>query len=224
MIGIIGAMQHEIDLLISNLAEKEEFLIANFSFYKGKIEKKDVVIAKAGIGKVNASSVATILLLSFKCDLVISTGIAGGLAPLTTKNLVVGTKFSYGDVDVRAFGYKYGQIPGEEAEFKIDETVLSSIKNILDELNINYYEGLCLTSDSFITSIEQVKISSRIMCTEMESTAIVQICKHFRVPFLVLRFISDVIGEESQIENYTEFEEEMSNRSAEICLECVKRL
>lgn len=225
MLGIIGAMEHEIELLVNELIEKVEEKVAGFSFYLGKIAGKKVVVAKSGIGKVNAATVATILVLKYGCNALVSTGIAGGLAPLKTKDVVLGEKFVYGDVDATIFGYEFGQVPQEPAIFQCQSVLLEKAETILKDMNLNYHRGTCLTSDSFITDLKQIKYAQKeIICTEMESTAIAHVANHFMIPALVLRFISDIVGEESQVTNYLEFEREMAVKSARICLEFVSKL
>ena len=218
MIGIIGAMDVEISLLLSQLQNEKITKINDYEFHEGLLNNQDVVIVKCGVGKVNAAIVATILSLKFNCKLVISTGIAGGIKPLKTKDVLLGSEFIYGDFDIRFFGYEYGQVPNEPQYFKADSNYLLKAETILKELKVNYHKGVCATSDKFITSMDNVLIptENRYVATEMESTAIVHALKHANIPVLVLRFISDIIGEESQIENYFEFETEMANLSAEI--------
>ena len=58
----------------------------------------------------------------------------------------------------------------------------------------------------------------------MEGTAIAQVCAKSGVDFLVLRYISDIVGEESQITDYNAFEYEMAARSSEICFKLLNNL
>lgn len=221
MIGIIGAMDSEISLLVASMTNIEEEVYGNNVFHKGLIADKEVVVVKSSVGKVNAAMVATILLLTYKVDLVISTGIAGGIKPLQTKDVILVKNYQYGDVDVRPFGYDFGQIPGEVTVY---ESEIDDIAEILNRYNQEFKIGSVLTSDKFITSLEDVKVNLPNMCTEMESTAIMHVCQKFKKRLVTLRFISDVIGEPSQIAFYSEFEEEMAQCSAKVTLELVKCL
>ena len=226
MIGIIGAMDVEIKLLLENLENEEVITINDYDFHKGILNNKEVVIVKCGVGKVNAGIVATILALSFKPEVVISTGIAGGIDPLTTKDVLLGNEFIYGDFDIRFFGYEYGQVPNEPQYFKANLEYLNKVEGILKQLKVDYHKGLCITSDKFITSMDNVlvPVEGKYAVTEMESTSIVHALKHAGIPVIVLRFVSDIIGHPSQIENYFEFETEMANLSASICLKCLGEL
>lgn len=226
MIGIIGAMDVEINLLLEKLENQEVITINDYKFYKGALNNQDVVIVKCGVGKVNAGIVATIMALEFKPRLVISTGIAGGISPLKPKDVLLAEKFIYGDFDVRVFGYKYGQVPGENEYFFASDKYLVKVEHVLKSLNASYHRGLSITSDKFISNMADVLVDTKneYAVTEMESTAIAHALSHAEIPMVALRFVSDIIGEASQINDYMEFEQEMANLSANICLNCLGEL
>ena len=118
MIGIIGAMQSEVEALFEQMSSKEKIEINNLVFYKGQLFGKDVVIVKCGIGKVNAALCTQLLILNFKVSKVINTGIAGAVgAGLKIYDFVVSDAAVYHDFDVQFFGYKLGQVPGMPESF-----------------------------------------------------------------------------------------------------------
>ena len=102
-IGIIGAMDIEIQLLKEHLINIKETKISNFSFYEGKIQNHEVIVLLSGIGKVSASVGTALLINTFSPDLVINTGTAGGLRTSSVYDLILATEVSYYDVDVTAF-------------------------------------------------------------------------------------------------------------------------
>ena len=102
-------------------------------FYTGYIGENEVTLTGCGVGKVNAAIAATILIDVYNCDLVINTGIAGGIKGLNTSDVCIGTKLYYGDADVTIFGYSKGQIPGLPKYFSINCDVLLGVKKVLNQ-------------------------------------------------------------------------------------------
>ena len=111
-IGIIGAMELEVEELKSQMEEvcvKEK---ASMEFYQGTLNGKEVVVVRSGIGKVNAAVCTQILVDDFQAEAVINTGIAGSLkAEINIGDIVVSTDALQHDMDAREFGYPKGQIP-----------------------------------------------------------------------------------------------------------------
>ena len=104
MIGIIGAMDSEVNSLFSKMSAKEKIQYNNLVFYKGKLLEKDVVIVKCGIGKVNAALCTQLLILKFKVSAVINTGIAGATGDgLKIYDFVVSSEVVYHDFDTVFF-------------------------------------------------------------------------------------------------------------------------
>lgn len=226
MIGIIGAMQNEIEILKNSLTDYRQTTVAGILFFKGKIKDFDVVITQSGVGKVNAAIATTLLINHFKCSLILNTGIAGGTNLVQTEDIVIGTRHLYHDVDVTTFGYAYGQIPGSSLFFTPSDILLIETKKALQNLNYPYHCGTILTGDLFVSetkTYEQMGLED-IMACEMEGCAVAQTATKFKTAFIVIRFISDCIGIEGQIDNYIAFEEKMARRSATICLEIVERI
>ena len=226
MIGIIGAMDHEISVIKDgmNITSEEEML--GGIYYVGTIGNNDVVLTKCGVGKVNAAISATVLINTFECDFIINTGIAGGFPNLSTRDVVIGSKLLYSDVDVTVFGYKMGQVPGMPLYLCPSIEAIVKVKKTLQSIGIAYKEATIYTGDKFVTSLEhlnQFEEKTNVAC-EMEGGAIAHVCTKARVDFIVLRYISDVVGLESQVDDYQAFEFDMAEKSAKICLELVNNL
>ena len=227
MIGIIGAMAHEVEVLKESMKINKVETHCGIEFYTGFIGENEVTLTGCGVGKVNAAIAASILIDSYKCNLVINTGIAGAIKGLKTRDICIGTKLYYSDVDVTVFGYSKGQIPGLPECFAINDGVLTSVKNVLDQLGISYNETTIYTGDQFASSkdiLNGFELTSPHIACEMEGTAIAHVCQKSGVNFLVLRYISDIVGEESQVEDYNAFEFDMANRSSEICFKLLNNL
>ena len=76
----------------------------------GSIGRHEVVLVESGIGKVMSAMSVAVLANDFKVEAIINTGSAGAVAPgMAVGDIVLADKLAYHDVDVTAFGYKYGQ-------------------------------------------------------------------------------------------------------------------
>lgn len=215
-IGIIAAMKHEMDLLLDELIDLEETKYLGYTIFSGTVNEHEVFILESGMGKVNASMATTILISEFSAELIINTGIAGGISPSKTTDVIIGTRLMYNDVDARVFNYEYGQVPQMPRFFQINPELLVLVKKSLNKANVSFKEGLIVSGDKFISSIEPLKevIDLNPLATEMEGCAVAQVATRAGVDFLIIRYISDVIGLPSQIEDYFEYEDKMSKESA----------
>ena len=225
MIGIIGAMQVEIDELVPLISNLETKKINNRTFYVGKIEKYDVVVVECGVGKVNAAITTTMLLENFKIDFIINTGVAGGVKGVKSLDLVIGDKLVYHDFDITALGYKKGVIPGYGKEFDTDSNIRKVVETIAIENNISYKVGNIASGDLFVTSKDVINgLDMDISAVEMEGCAIAHTAKIFNVPFVSIRVISDIIGEENQGTAFNLVEKKAADYSSLFVLKIIKKL
>ena len=226
MIGIIAAMEDEMSILLDKLNLNVYEQVCGCKFYLGKVNDTEVVLTTCGVGNVNAASAATVMIEFYECKLIINTGIAGGITGVNTKDVIIGTKLMYHDFDVTQFGYQHGQVPGMPKAFipSLDSIVM--FKKILNSLNIDYKEAIIYSGDAFVSNKEVLKnVDTTVPCiAEMEGAAIAHVCVKSGVDFIVVRYVSDIVGEPSQIADYSEFETEMANRSSEICLKILNNL
>ncbi|MCD3218403.1 5'-methylthioadenosine/adenosylhomocysteine nucleosidase [Mammaliicoccus sciuri] len=204
MIGIIGAMEEEVEILKSSIENRETIQIAHVIFYKGNIEDKQVVLAQSGIGKVNAAITATLLINEFKPDLIINTGSAGSVdSELSIGDIIISNKVYYHDVNATAFGYKLGQVPSMPEFYETDSKLIDLAKSSIEQLDLNGIVGEVATGDSFIGSIDQRKVIKSNFPTasvvEMEAGAIAQTCYQYNVPIIVTRAVSDLADKESDV-------------------------
>ena len=138
MIGIIGAMSTEVDSLIQKINNPKLQKIGCFSFVAGTIYNKEVVVLKSGIGKVASAVGASLLIQNYNPSFIINTGIAGGVGPLKSEDIVLSLELSYGDVDATVFGYKLGQVPQMPYVYEADKTYTVKIEQILKNNGYNY--------------------------------------------------------------------------------------
>ena len=160
-IGIIGAMDAEVDLIKRDCVIENTSKVAAMEFVEGSLNDKEVVIVKCGMGKVNAGICASTLIRDFQCTKIINTGVAGSLdGRMEIGDIVISKDAVQHDFDVEVIGFKKGEIP---------------------------YTGLfAFQADPLL--IEKAKEG---LCCEMEGAAIAHTCYLFGVPFVIIRAISD---------------------------------
>nr|WP_263313113.1 5'-methylthioadenosine/adenosylhomocysteine nucleosidase [Mammaliicoccus sp. Marseille-Q6498] len=204
MIGIIGAMEEEIEILKLSINNLETINKAHVIFYKGQLEGKEIVLAQSGIGKVNAAITTTLLINEFNPELIINTGSAGSVDnKLNIGDIIISNKVYYHDVNATAFGYKLGQVPNMPEFYKTNDDLISLAQSSIEELELNGVVGEVATGDSFIGSIEQRKEIKGDFPTasvvEMEAGAIAQTCYQYNTPIIVTRAVSDLADKESDV-------------------------
>ena len=223
-LGIIGAMQVEVEILLSRMENKEEKQIAGSPFYEGILEGIPAVIVQCGVGKVNAAICAQILCSSFGVTHLVNTGIAGSLnAQLDIGDLVVSTDAMYHDFDCVHFGYEYGKVPGMDVvTFPADKTMLDYAFAAAESVNPGHTKmGRIASGDQFVAEKalkERIIAATQGLCTEMEGAAIAQTAYRNGLPFVILRAISDKADDSAEMD-YPTFEQIAAHRCAEVtCL------
>lgn len=207
--GIIGAMEQEVTLLRDKIENRQTLTLAGCEIYTGTLNGVEVALLKSGIGKTAAALGTTLLLELCKPDLVINTGSAGGLAPtLQVGDIVVSDEVRYHDADVTAFGYEPGQMAGCPAAFVADSALIAAAEQVIKQLDLNAVRGLVVSGDAFINGaapLERIRNTfPQAIAVEMEATAIGHVCHQFKVPFVVVRAISDVADKASHL-SFEEF-------------------
>ncbi len=211
-IGIIGAMDEEVNILKDKLELSEIKMIASMNFYIGSLYGKDVIIVRSGIGKVNAAICTQILVDLFNVDGVINTGIAGSLKnEINIGDIVISTDALQHDFDATGFGYEVGVIPRMESSIFISDDKLSkAAKEACQEVNpdINVFLGRVVSGDQFISDSDKKKFLVNAFdgyCTEMEGGAIAHAASLNNLPFVIIRAISDKADNSAHMD-YGEFE------------------
>ncbi|MHC6201960.1 5'-methylthioadenosine/S-adenosylhomocysteine nucleosidase [Breznakiellaceae bacterium SP9] len=234
MVGLIGAMEDEIALLKQAIENPFKETIGDFEFFSGDLGGKPVVLLRCGIGKVNAAVGCALLINRFDPAIVINTGSAGGIDPaLSYGDVIVSDGLMYFDVDVTAFNYEPGQLPGMPTVYSVPENLVVRAERAIDELkregvlpaSINHRRGCIGSGDIFVSDaqlVSKIKVTfPAILAVEMEGTAIAQTCSLFKIPAIIIRALSDVAGVESPL-TFDEFLPLASKHSAEIVRRIVK--
>ena len=222
-LGIIGAMELEVETLLEQMENKTAATVAGSTFYEGKLSGLDVVVVQCGIGKVNAALCVQILCDRYQITHVVNTGIAGSLsAELDIGDLLVSRDAMYHDFDCVHFGYPFGRIPGMDVTaFPADEALVKLAYEAADQLHPGHVTlGRVATGDQFVAD-QQLKdriiANTQALCTEMEGGAIAQTAYRNGVPFVILRAISDKADHSVEMD-YPTFERQAAHRCANVTM------
>lgn len=229
-VGIIGAMELEVETLKSKMEVKSTTTKARMEFFEGVLNGVEVVIVRSGIGKVNAGMCAQILSDLFEVTHIINTGIAGSLeAAIDIGDIVVSTEVLQHDVDATNFGYKLGEIPQIGAlSFPADEKMGALAKAVCEKVNtdIKVFSGLIVSGDQFVADKavkQRIRDNFHGLCTEMEGAAIGQAAYLNGVPFVILRAISDKADDSAEMD-YPTFERKAAEHCARLVEEFIVEL
>ena len=228
-LGIIGAMQVEVELLLGAMENKTEKTIAGSTFYEGTLEGLNSVVVQCGVGKVNAAICAQILCDCFGVTHLVNTGIAGSLcADLDIGDLVVSTDAMYHDMNCVNFGYPMGQVPGMDVlTFPADKDMIGYAYAAAESVNPGHTKkGRIASGDQFVAEKElkdRIIANTQGLCTEMEGTAIAQTAYRNNVPFVILRAISDKADNSANMD-YPTFERIAAHRCAEVTRNLARQL
>lgn len=219
-IGIIGAMELEVETLKSKLQDLQVTSRAGMQFFAGVLNGVDTVICQSGIGKVNAALCVQIMADLFAVTHVINTGVAGSLdAALDIGDVAISTDVMYHDFHVGPFGYDWGQVPGMDVRgFPADEAMVAAAEEVCREQGVNCRRGRIVSGDQFVAEKEEKEaIIARVggLCTEMEGAAIAHAAYRNGIPVLVLRAISDKADDSAEMD-YPTFERMAAENSARL--------
>lgn len=229
-VGIIGAMDVEVESLIGSMEIKNVTEHAGQKYYEGCIGKTEVVVVQCGIGKVRAGMAAQVLCSCFQVSHIINTGIAGSLNnDINIGDIVVSADAVFHDVDAVNFGYQLGEIPGTgtlfyKADKNLQKLAVAAVKECAPE--VNAFTGRVATGDVFVSERkkkEWIRNTFEADCTEMEGCAIAECAYLNQIPFVIIRAISDK-ADESVSETYEVFEAKAARHCAGIVHYMVENL
>lgn len=220
MLGIIGAMTVEVDELKKIMSDTLEHTVGDMTFVSGKLYGADAVVTVCGEGKVNAAMCTQAMIMEYAPDLIVNTGVGGGLADgLKIGDVVVASAVVEHDMDMSPLGYPIGFVGGvNRTEMLCDKKTADLLERCTRELNIPCRRGIVASGDQFISSDEKkaflVKTFNASVC-EMEGAAIGHVCIRNGVPFGVLRSVSDS-GDDKASMSFPEFAELAAKNSIAI--------
>lgn len=211
-IGIIGAMDEEVEILKQKMILTTISNKASMKFMEGSLSGCQVVIVRSGIGKVNAAVCTQILIDDFGIDCIINTGVAGSLKnEIDIGDIVLSSDTLQHDMDATGFGYDAGIIPRmDRSVFEADREMVRLAKTVNESVNpdIHTFVGRIVSGDQFISAADRKDFLQNTFhgyCTEMEGAAIGQAAWLNGIPFLIIRAISDKADHSAETD-YSEFE------------------
>jgi adenosylhomocysteine nucleosidase len=223
-VGVISAIPEEYSKLEWDAPPRTETII-NKIFQFGTINGVDVIAAECGIGKVNAAMTTSLLLGHFGCDSIAFSGVAGGVNPAyRIGDVIIAEQLVQHDYGAIVEGELISAIPGsfpslsdddEDVSYKMSPDMREAIKYALgDEVRF----GRVLTGDTYLACTETRNMfykQFRADAIEMEGAAIAQVCCNWHKPFVVVRVLSDLAGNKSNMD-FDEFVDESSSKAARI--------
>lgn len=229
-IGIIGAMELEVEELKAKMSAANIVKKAGMEFYEGNLNGASVVVVRSGIGKVNAAICVQILADVFGVTHIINTGVAGSLnAKLDIGDILISRDALHHDMDVTIFGYRLGEVPQLGVrEFPADERLIQLAIESCEKVNpdIHALAGRVVSGDQFISSKD---VKNRLIenfqgdCAEMEGASIAHGAYLNQIPFVIIRAISDKADDSAEMD-YPSFEKAAAHHSALLVEDMVQRI
>ncbi len=230
-IGIIGAMQIEVEALCAAMTDAETEVIGGVTFVCGSLRGKRVVCAKCGIGKVFAALCAEAMILRYAPRAVVNSGVAGTLSPdLSIGQIALAREVVQHDMDTTAFGDPMGLISGLELVYlPTDPRVTDALAAAVEAVGVPHREGVIASGDRFVdAAAEKARIRGAfdtpehpVLACEMEGAAVGQVCHVNGVPYGILRAISDG-GDENAFADYPTFLAAAAATATEVMLRFVE--
>ena len=228
-LGIIGAMNVEVETLKANMADVQVATHAGSEYFAGTLEGMDAVVVQCGIGKVNAALCAQVLISVYGVTHLVNTGIAGSLsAQLDICDMVVSQDAIHHDFDLRFWGRPVGQVPGMDViAFPADESLMGRAFAAAEAVNPGHTRiGRVASGDQFICSKEQkdkIIADTQAICAEMEGASIAHAAYRNGIPFVILRAISDKADGSAEMD-YPTFEALAAQRCAQVTMHLARSM
>ncbi len=226
-IAIMGAMPEEIAPLLEKVGEYTLSEYAGNKYYQANYAGHDLVIAYSKIGKVFSTLTAATMLQKFGAQLLLFSGVAGAINPkLKIGNLIAATKLCQHDLDITAFGHPHGYVPEGKQFIEADAGLISKAKEVAAEMKLELMEGTIATGDQFVADPERNKWIGETFgadALEMEGASVACVCDAMKIPFFILRAISDAADMDASF-SFDEFLESSAIESANFIIKMVEHI
>ena len=197
-IGIVVAMQMELDQIKNRMKNIVQKQIYDLIFIEGTIAKKKCVVVKSEVGKVNAARATQVMIDKYKPDFIVNVGAAGATnEKVKVGDIIIGKRIVQHDFDITAFGHSKGYISNIGDLIKSNRDLVTSFEKTLKHLkkteDFNIKLGIVATGDIFCTEVAMKnKIYAKFNAdvTDMECAGIAQVCYLDDVPFIALKSVS----------------------------------
>ena len=203
MIGIISAMELEIETLRNDLKSAKQELCGIDTFWTGELYGRSAVLAVCGVGKVNAALTAQQMILRYHPEWILNLGVAGaGDEEVGIGDLVIATCAVQHDLDYGSLGDARGYLSRlEGVQIPCSDELRGQLLLAAQKVpGLRAVEGLIATGDQFVDreALRQ-DIHGAFGCkaVEMEGGAIAFACWAHGVPCGIVRSISDGANQHS---------------------------
>jgi len=226
-IGIITAMVEELEPILARLSDVREERIAGNTYYTARYGAHELVLAYSKIGKIFSTMTTCMLIEHFGAQSVLFSGVAGSLREdLHIKDMIYASALCQHDLDITAFGHPHGFVPEGAVRVESDAALNALAMRVADDLGITLRAGTIATGDQFVCDEARkswIAATFDADAVEMEGSSVAVVCDAMRVPFFVLRAISDNAGGGAEVD-FDEFLRESAALSANFILEMVARI
>jgi adenosylhomocysteine nucleosidase len=227
MIAIVGAMNEEVDALLVYLKKEKTIKLHDIDFHQGTINEREVVVFKSGIGLVMAAMTLTICFEHFKISHLINIGTAGGLDPnQKVLDMVIPDRLTYHDFDITSFGNERNFSSKNRFIYSADKVLLESFRSLVSQQRVWY--GPLVSDNQFINTqaqFDEIKTHyPEAQACEMEGAALANVASEYKIPFIIIRSLSDIVLHSDNSMTFSEYLEKASARSASLCFEFCGKL
>lgn len=240
---ILSALKAEIELLVNSLEGASKTEVGGWPIWVGSIAGRDLVLGRAGLGKVNTAALTAVLWDRYRPDLFIFTGVAGGLDPaLGIGDIVIGEDSIQHDWGVVASDglrpYQAGHVPffnpTDEFGYVPSQKILRLMRSVASAVDLKPVLGRAptitfgriVTGDQFIQDThtrDRLHLEFGARAVEMEGAALGQVASRFGVDHLLIRALSDLASGESP-RHFDRFVSQVASNSALLVRALIARL
>jgi adenosylhomocysteine nucleosidase len=224
MIAIIGAMDEEVKAIYDRMEAVERLTIFDLEIIKGQLNKKEVILFKSGVGLTNAAISTSLVLSHYPIESVINIGTAGGIhKDVKVLDVIISSMVTYHDVDISVFGNPRSFSNENRFVYHADEKLVMLAQTILKE---NIHVGPMVSGHQFISMPQQITDIEHhypeALCVDMEAAAIAHTSAYFKIPFIILRSISDHVKSDENKISFETYLLKASQRSAQFTFDFVE--
>jgi adenosylhomocysteine nucleosidase len=245
IIGVLG-IPSEVTAVEARLKDSREVVVRSYVFRVGTLNGRQVVVGRSAAGKVNAAIAATVLIGHFNPVALFFSGTAGAIdQALRPGDVVIGTAVAQHDVGtwttsgIVRRGVR-NTVTGELDPLIVPapEPLLAAARQAVQGLTLKriedadgtrmprIVEGVIVTGDVFMSDAarrDEIRSSLNGSAVEMEGAAMVQACRQFSVPCLVVRSITDRADGQA-MSNYKAFIATASENAAALVAAIIAKL
>jgi adenosylhomocysteine/aminodeoxyfutalosine nucleosidase len=226
-IAIMGAMPEEIEPLLKYFDNVQVQEYAQNKYYLATYKDKQIVVAYSKIGKVFSTLTATTMIEHFGCDMLLFSGVAGGINPkLKIGDLIVANKLCQHDLDITAFGHPFGYVPEGSVYVSTSQKLTNIALDVAKQNNMSIMQGVIATGDQFVANNERkqfIQDTFQADALEMEGASVAVVCDALDVPCLILRAISDVANMDAGFD-FDEFLQTSAKNSADFLVKILDKI